>query len=204
MSAGNWALDAEPRSVGTKIIITENEATLTNGKITARISKLGKIIVENAKGQVLLKEYARNRRDLLEPKCSALEVEARKFQTIPGTENYHLTVRLESLDPAEKVFGMGQDHQLWLDLKGHSLELAYLNSQASVPFVLSSLGYGFLWNNPAVGRAVFGKNVTTFEAYAAKVMDYWIVAGDTSSEILGAYAGMTGSGPLMPECGFGF
>ncbi|MFQ7549139.1 MAG: hypothetical protein ACLRMZ_00925 [Blautia marasmi] len=45
---------------------------------------------------------------------------------------------------------MGQYQQKFLNVKGAELELAHRNSQASVPFALSSLGYGFLWNNPAV------------------------------------------------------
>ena len=44
---------------------------------------------------------------------------------------------------------MGQYQQDDLDLKYTTLELAHRNSQASVPFVLSSLGYGFLWHNPS-------------------------------------------------------
>ena len=52
---------------------------------------------------------------------------------------------------------MGQYQQDDLDLKYTTLELAHRNSQASVPFVLSSLGYGFLWHNPAIGQVTFGK-----------------------------------------------
>ncbi|WP_395018780.1 TIM-barrel domain-containing protein, partial [Robinsoniella peoriensis] len=84
------------------------------------------------------------------------------------------------------------------------MELAQRNSQASVPFALSSLGYGFLWNNPAVGRVVFGKNITSWEAVSTKVLDYWITAGDTPAEIEEAYASVTGTVPMMPEFAMGF
>jgi alpha-D-xyloside xylohydrolase len=82
--------------------------------------------------------------------------------------------------------------------------MAHRNSQASVPFALSSLGYGFLWNNPAVGRAVLGKNVMSFEAYSTKELDYWVTAGETPREIVQAYAKATGYVPMMPEYGLGF
>ena len=49
---------------------------------------------------------------------------------------------------------MGQYQQHELDLKGCMLELAQRNSQVSVPFYLSSIGYGFLWNNPGVGQVM--------------------------------------------------
>ena len=61
--------------------------------------------------------------------------------------------------------------------------------------MISSLGYGFLWNNPAVGRVVFGRNKTTWEAESSKKIDYWVTAGDTPAEIEENYASVTGTGP---------
>jgi alpha-D-xyloside xylohydrolase len=202
MPAEDWALQS-PTVSDSKISLSENEGSIVNGKIRATISKRGKIIIYNSKGETLLEEYARNRRDLLDPKCSAIEVEAREFKPLPGGD-YHLTWRLESVSPKEKIYGMGQYQQDSLNLKGHDLELAHRNSQASVPFALSSIGYGLLWNNPGIGRAVLGKNIMSFEAYSTKVLDYWVVAGDSPAEVEEAYARATGTVPMMPEYGLGF
>jgi alpha-D-xyloside xylohydrolase len=173
MPTEDWALQ-QPAPSKVNISLSENESIIENGKIRATISKRGKIMIYNSKGDLLLEEYARHRRDLTDPKCSALEIEAREFKPMPGGD-YHLTMRLESVSSKEKIYGMGQYQQDSLDLKGHDLELAHRNSQASVPFALSSLGYGLLWNNPAIGRAVLGKNVMSFEAYSTGSLDYWIV-----------------------------
>lgn len=202
MPTENWALQ-EPEKSMAEVSVTTQQGTIVNGKIKATISKGGKIMVYNSKGEVLLEEYARNRKDVLDPKCSALEVEARELKPIPGGD-YHLTMRFESVSSKEKIYGMGQYQQDSLDLKGHDLELAQRNSQASVPFALSSLGYGFLWNNPGIGRAVLGKNIMSFEAYSTRALDYWIVAGDSPAEIEEAYATITGKVPMMPEYGLGF
>ncbi|OBT60526.1 hypothetical protein VE03_10029 [Pseudogymnoascus sp. 23342-1-I1] len=203
MPTEGWALDVSPTSPKAEIFIDEAEACIVHGKINATISKRGKLIVYNSQGGKLLEEYARNRLDVRDPKCSAIEVEAREFKPIPGGD-YHLTMRFESLDVNEKIFGMGQYQQPHLDLKGHDLELAHRNSQASVPFALSSLGYGFLWNNPGIGRAVLGKNTMSFEAYSTSILDYWVCAGDSPAEIVEAYSGVTGTVPMMPEYGLGF
>ena len=202
MPEEDWALCGGKDAAG-KAVLTEAGARIENGKIYAEITKLGKIMVYRADGRLLLEEYWRNRRDVLDRKCSAIEVEAREFKPIPGGD-YHLTMRFESVDKEEKIYGMGQYQQPYLDLKGLDLELAHRNSQASVPFAVSSLGYGFLWNNPGVGRAVLGKNIMSFEAYSTKALDYWIVAGDTPAEIEEAYAKVTGTVPMMPEYGLGF
>ncbi|MCI9631656.1 MAG: family 31 glucosidase [Ruminococcus sp.] len=201
MPEEDWALRRQPHPCEMKY--TETGAEISNGKIRAEITRLGKIRICSREGRVLLEEYCRNRRDVLDPKCSAIEVEAREFKPISGGD-YHLTMRFESLDRNEKLFGMGQYQQPYLDLKGLDLELAHRNSQASVPFVISSLGYGLLWNNPGVGRAVFGKNIMSFEACSTKALDYWVTAGDTPAEIEERYASVTGTVPMMPEYGLGF
>lgn len=202
MQLEDWALQT-PAKVNASVSIADNEASITNGDIKATVSRLGKITMFNSKGAVLLKEYQRNRLDVLDPDCSALEIQAREFKPNIGGD-YHLTMRLESVDRKEKLFGMGQYQQPYLDLKGLDIELAHRNSQASVPFALSSLGYGLLWNNPSIGRAVLGKNVMSFEAQSTKVLDYWIVAEDTPAQILEAYGRATGTVPMMPEYGLGF
>ncbi|MCR4739133.1 MAG: glycoside hydrolase family 31 protein [Lachnospiraceae bacterium] len=197
-----WALTI-PQSPSGSAVYDESGAVLENGKVTVKLSDTGKITIFGKNGKKLLEEFSRNRRDVTDPNCSALEIEAREFKPCIGGD-YHLTVRFESLDPDEKIYGMGQYQQSYLNLKGADLELAHRNSQASVPFAVSSLGYGLLWNNPAIGRCVFGKNVTTYEAYSTEAMDYWFVAGDDPAEIEESYAKVTGTVPMMPEYGLGF
>jgi len=184
------------------ITIVGNEATIINGRLTALITQSGKLVFRNQSGELLLEEYARNRRDLTSKDCSALEVEGREFKGHTGGD-YQLTARFEA-NEGEKLFGMGQYQQEFLDVKGCTLELAHRNSQASVPFVQSSRGYGFLWNNPAIGEVTFAKNITTWKAYSTKGLDYWVTAGDTPAQISAAYANATGKPPMMPEYGMGF
>ena len=202
MPSENWALLEEIPMLTPEIQIEEKQACLTNGKIKALISRYGKLTLYNQKGEILLDEYLRNRLDVFADYCSALDIEAREFKPIIGGD-YQLSMRFVS-NPEEKIYGMGQYQQPYLDLKGADLEMAQRNSQASGPFALSSLGYGFLWNNPAVGRVTFGKNITTWEAFSTKALDYWITAGDSPAEIEEAYAKVTGTVPMMPDYAMGF
>jgi alpha-D-xyloside xylohydrolase len=70
--------------------------------------------------------------------------------------------------------------------------------------MLSSRGYGFLWNNPAIGQTELGLNRTKWTAEASRCLDYVIIAGDSPAEIMGRYADITGHSPLMPEWAEGF
>lgn len=204
MPEEDWALmPASKEEESCQITLKDGWGEIRNGRIRAEVSKFGKLVFYNQKNEVLMEEYWRNRRDVTDPKCSAIEVEGREFRPNVGGD-YHLTMRFESKDRKEKIYGMGQYQQSYLNLKGLDLELAHRNSQASVPFFISSRGYGLFWNNPAVGRAVFGINIMSFEALSTKKLDYWICAGDKPAQIEEAYANVTGKVPMMPEYGLGF
>jgi alpha-D-xyloside xylohydrolase len=181
-------------------------AVVTNGRISAHLRATTAVDVtlgyevlrcslefRDASGRVLLRE--------LEPGGS-LRLRARAFQPIPGGD--HRVVASFEANPGERLLGMGQYQQHILDLKGTTAELAHRNSQASVPFVLSSHGYGLLWHNPAIGRATFATNRTEWVAESTKQLDYWITAGDTPAQITAAYADATGHVPMMPEHGLGY
>ena len=181
---------------------TGTRITFTNGKLTVRVSPEGWLSFYNQKGELLTEEYWRNR-NRLNRFASSLRISARKLKPIPGTSDYALTALFEAF-PGEKIFGMGQYQDLRLDKKGSVLELCHRNSQASVPFYVSSRGYGFLWNNPAVGQAIFGENRTEWTARSTRKMDYYITCGDTPADIERNYSAVTGRTPMMPEYGMGY
>jgi alpha-D-xyloside xylohydrolase len=147
----------------------------------------------DADGQLLLREAGDG---------GALKVRAREYDAQAGG-TYRTRLMLES-DPAEKLYGMGQYQQDILDIKGCTFELAHRNSQVSVPFVLSSAGYGFLWHNPAIGRATFAANRTEWVAESSRQIDYWVTTGSRPAKITRAYADATGHAPMMPEYGLGY
>ncbi|MGD8164914.1 glycoside hydrolase family 31 protein [Pantoea sp. FN0307] len=192
--------------------ITQGNETLSlrNGNITATLNQRGQLAFYNQHGELLLEEFWRQRTTVgigateksQDKYISALKLDGREFRPIPGGK-YQLTVRFEARRD-EKIYGMGQYQQEGLDLKGCTLELAQRNSQASVPFMVSSLGYGLLWHNPAIGEATFGKNITRWQAQVTDQMDYWITAGDSPAQIVRQYGRAVGTAPMMPDFATGF
>ena len=192
-----WAL-LDPADCTAEIHTEEESASITVGKITARVTMDGwhrraTLSFYNAEGKLLLRETS---------PANALALYSRKFEPHLGGD-YTVTVTFEGQD-GERIYGMGQYQEETLDWKGATLELAHRNSQASVPFYISSRGYGFLWHNPAIGEVSFGTNRTTWRADSSKQVDYWVTAGDTPAEISRNYARATGFPPEMPEYGLGF
>ena len=84
------------------------------------------------------------------------------------------------------------------------IDLYQRHVKAVVPFVVSSEGYGFLWNNPSLGRVEFGNNRTRWISYGSRQLDYFITAGDSYADIMENYADATGHAPEFPYWASGF
>ncbi|MDY3375138.1 MAG: glycoside hydrolase family 31 protein [Terrisporobacter othiniensis] len=186
-----------------------NEAKIVNGNIKAYITNRNRIVFKNSNDEILLEEYLRERaiandmgnEDVNVQSISGfsctLKLKAREFYPLSGGD-YKLTQRFES-DPKEKIFGMGQYQQTFLDLKNCKLELAHRNSQLTVPFYISNKKYGFLWNNPGIGEVNFAKNITEWKMNSTDYIDYWITSEDTPNKIIENYTNVVGRAPQMPD-----
>ena len=209
-TGNDWALTEEPELVKCEIHIgTETNpngdgtfgqvpcAEIINGRLRATVNFAG-VVSFYRDGALILREFYRSYGGTLSEGSRCLKLVNREWKGIIGGSEYALTVRFDAND-GEKIYGMGQYQQPWLNLKGNLLELAQRNSQISVPFMVSSLGYGLLWNNPAVGRVAFANNCTEWTAKSTRQMDYWITAADGPKEILKNYTDVTGRAPMFPE-----
>ncbi len=209
--SGNfWALTEDVCKAGARVTIGKEDhwvgdgtidqkefATIENGNIKAVVN-FGGIISFYKNDRLILREYFRMYDGTISRESRCLKVVNREWKGIIGGSEYSLNLKFEA-NKGEKIFGMGQYQQPDMDMKGCVLELAQRNSQISVPFYISSLGYGMLWNNPAVGKVTFGKNYTEWLARSTKEMDYWITAKDTPKEILASYTDATGHADMFPE-----
>ena len=209
-SGKDWALTEAPAPCETQIAIEEfynrledgttekqARASLTNGRIRCDVNQKG-VLSFYKDGALILREYYRAYDGTISRESRCLKITGREWKGVIGGSEHQLRLKFES-NKGEKIFGMGQYQQGVMDMKGCILELAQRNSQISIPFAVSSLGYGFLWNNPAVGQVTFGNNYYEWIARATKEMDYWITAADAPKEILQNYTAVTGRAGAFPE-----
>jgi alpha-D-xyloside xylohydrolase len=54
------------------------------------------------------------------------------------------------LSTDEALYGLGQHQEGFLNLRDIPLQLLQANTNIAIPFVISTKGYGVLWNNPAL------------------------------------------------------
>ena len=113
-------------------------ATLTMPQASAAVSLTdGRLTVRDPAGAVLLDEYAPARR------LTPVEVEgqgwlATRVQFNRGTD--------------EGLYGLGQHQNRQMDYNGEDIELAQHNMAIAVPYLVSTRGYGILWDNASITR----------------------------------------------------
>lgn len=213
-SGHDWALTETPENTQARIAFYEETrregdgqmhalkaARITNGRVSATVN-FGGVVTFFRDGEMILREHYRNYGPSITKESHCLKNVSREWIPWLGGD-YKLTVRFEPND-GEKIFGMGQYQQPYMDMKGCVLDLKQQNSQTTVPFMLTNRGYGLLWNNPAVGQVRFGKNITEWRADCCKDMDYWITVADTPRELIENYTAVTGRPPMMPRDRMGF
>ncbi|MDA1043745.1 MAG: family 31 glucosidase [Verrucomicrobia bacterium] len=178
---------------GTQLDISDAEVKLVNGDIRVTLSgPLGQLAFSRTSdGETLLRERAK----------TSAEYKGRTF--LPGSGTWKIEQRFFA-DDSEKIYGLGQRQHGYLDQKGCVLDLLHRNTEVSIPFMVSSKGYGFLWNYPGVGRVELGRNETRWVAEAAHQIDYFIVIEPTPAALLKRYAEATGFPSAFPEWAAGF
>lgn len=169
----------------------ENRAVIKSGRISAEISNVwgGYSLVFKKDGKEILR--TRSEGD-----------NVRKYEHISG--DYYKVRAIFDANENERIYGLGQEQQPHFDRKGSSYDICHYNTKSTLPMIYSSLGYGFLWNNPSPGVCEFSNNRTLWEAECAKGADYLVFGGERPLDTMKIYARLTGFPPEMPSWAAGF
>lgn len=180
--------------------VNDQAAILTNGRLCAQLR-----LVSRGMGPALELRFldAVNGNLLLEEEMPHI--------LWPGTRHYkpqdgnlwHVEQRFKAQD-GEQFFGLGQHQHGKFNQKGCVIDLTQANTEISIPFLVSSHGYGLIWNNPGVGRVELAENRTLWVMEATPQLDCVVIAGTTPAAILADYTTLTGRPPELPDWALGF
>lgn len=187
-------LTPPPAAPPPDITLSADQATLVHADLRVELSAEGRVQFYQAQtGQLLLSEEA----------AHFTRPPSRWFRPHPGQPTGYLEARFEA-HPDERFYGLGQHQHGRLDQKGCVIDQMQRNTEVCIPFMLSSRGYGFLWNNPALGRVELAHTGTRWVAHTTRQLDYWVCAGDTPASILQRYSAVVGRAPELPAWAAGF
>lgn len=107
--------------------------------------------------------------------------------------------------PEERFYGLGQHQTGLMNERNTELVLSQDNTNISIPFFVSSLGYGVLWNSGSVTdwNNRF-RQVVAIRSNDADAVDYYFIAGPSVDKIIAGYRRLSGAAPLFPRWAYGY
>ncbi|MGD0830852.1 MAG: TIM-barrel domain-containing protein [Terracidiphilus sp.] len=138
---GRTSIDRVPPAAATpafKISESPRNYTLTTARLQVTVDKeSGAVSFADDAGHPLLSEAPGSR--MMEP------------AEVQGEKTFHLQQKWKAQED-ESLYGLGQTQLGIVDIKGYDLDLWQHNTNVAVPFLVSSKGYGILWDNTSFTR----------------------------------------------------
>jgi alpha-D-xyloside xylohydrolase len=127
--------------------------------------------------------------------------------TVAGIQTYSCATSFQS--PAgEGLFGLGCHplDSLSINFKGRNQDMAIKYLTGAVPVMLSTKGYGLMWDNYAESKFYGAENNNTQFTYiseSGKMIDYYFFYGPSFDKIINSYRNITGRAPMYAKWAFG-
>jgi len=174
-----------------KVKFKENrkEVILSSEKITLNISKKdGKIEYLTPSKENILKEKGKT-------KITPVEYEHEKAFSLK--QNF-------LLNPDEGIYGLGQHQYGYMNYRGRKVILVQTNTDAIVPFLISTRGYGILWDN--YSKTIFedSDKETYLWSDVGDNIDYYFIYGQSMDGVIASYRSLTGQAPMYGKWAYGY
>jgi alpha-D-xyloside xylohydrolase len=170
---------------------SEKAATITTTKLKIEIGlRDGGVIFRDANGKLLLAEGIWDR------------VSTRHYDPLPN--NFYRVMDAFQLPDDEAIYGLGQHQGGMLNYRGFAVSLGQNNTDVALPILISTRGYGLLWNTAAQSTMnnQFPRSMI-FSAEAAEGIDYYFLYGPEADQIIHLYRSLTGKAPLFSKWAYG-
>jgi alpha-D-xyloside xylohydrolase len=109
------------------------------------------------------------------------------------------------LSKDEGIYGLGQHQNRYMNYRGRTVVLAQANTEAVNPFIVSTRGYGILWDN--YSKTVYQDDnisVSSFWSDVADNIDYYFIQGSNMDKAIAGYRKLTGDAPLYGKWAYGY
>jgi len=182
---------------GTKFTLSENkeEIVIITGNLKVWINKSTNAIrFTDLKGSTILSEDGENGKNMTPAVIAGLQVN---------------NCTTQFLSPAnEALFGLGchPEDSLSINYKGRNQDLVIKYMTGAIPMILSTRGYGLLWDNYSPSYfygSEAGNTKFKYMSESGEMVDYYFIYGPSFDSIIASYREATGEAPMFPKWAFG-
>jgi alpha-D-xyloside xylohydrolase len=169
---------------------TEKTVTLTTSSMKITITRAtGAILYDDSSGEKLFEDGTRSLTPVV----------------VNGEKTYHAELSSGLWDSTEGFYGLGQHQAGVWNYHGEAVDLTQTNTNISVPFFVSTRGYGILWNNTS--RSLFDNrflHALYLASDVADTVDYYFLYGPGFDRIIASYRELTGEAPMFGKWAYGY
>lgn len=185
------------RDVEWTVEETEDAVRLVMDEITVEVDRVsGALVFKDSSGEVLLAEPTRDSREV-------------KPVQVSGEDAYEIRQSF-NFAAGEALYGLGQFEDGHLNSRGQDILLVQTNTIAVNPFLVSTRGYGILWDN--YSKTVFNDEQGATDrpstgylwSEMADGIDYYFIVGPELDKVVAGYRELTGRAPMFGKWAFGY
>ena len=185
------SLIVKPQHLVPDFSVTENQNHITLAASGLKVvfdKQKGIITIFNSRDEIVLRE---KQPGIMRP------------VDILGDSTHSVQQSFQLFDD-EALYGLGQYQDGVMNYRGHEILMVQSNSNAVVPFLISTNKYGILWDN--YSKTIF-KDVPDSAYLWSEVgesVDYYVVTGEVMDDVIAGYRELTGKAPLFGKWAYGF
>jgi len=182
------------RDVKWSVQENEKSVSLVLDEITVEVDRsTGALTFKDSQGSIVLSEGDRSLK-----------------QTRIAGEKLYSARQEYNFQSGEALYGLGQFQDGHINWRGKKVLLVQANKISVNPFLISTKGYGILWDN--YSRTIFDDtngdsgavSAGSFWSEAGDGLDYYFVYGPELDQMISGYRELTGHAPLYPKWAYGY
>ena len=192
----SFAVNSKPVATHWTLIDDAKELDLATSALHAHVDRAtGTVSFTDLAGKPILSEASDPTARSFAPSA------AKKVQGTSAGQSF-------LLQPDEAIFGLGQHPNGVWNHRGTSVHLQQRNADIAVPVLMSSKGYGLLWDNPAITDVSVGTHDkpdrVDWLSESGDAVDYYFLFGPSADDVVRDYRALTGAVPMWGKWALGY
>jgi alpha-D-xyloside xylohydrolase len=186
----SFVVVAKPRDALFTVEEKDNVINISSDEISVSVDVRNGVIVFRF-GSVEVKEIARGSYDV-----NTYGVRYSAFE------------QMFEIEQDSSLYGLGQHagfsaHGMF-NYRNHTVYLVQRNTDIAVPFLVSSAGYGILWDMYSMGVVESREKTLRVWFEAGDYLSYYIIYGPEIDRVIAGYRWLTGKAVMLPKYAFGY
>ncbi|MFB6151461.1 MAG: TIM-barrel domain-containing protein [Haloarculaceae archaeon] len=184
----------------------EETVSLSTGGVTLSVDReTAAFTWRDAEGDRLVREPAEGGKHLspVSPAELALREDVSGPEESLDRTAYGTTLEFE-FDEDEALYGLGQHEEGIADYRGHMQYLYQTNTKVAMPALVSTKGYGVLFDTYALSAFHDDQHGSYFWSECADQLEYYFVAGPDLDDVVAGFRELTGESTLFPKWAYGY